>query len=133
MDENKTVITFGTFDLLHIGHVNIIKRAKNYGSRLVVGVSSDQLNYNKKSIYPIYNEADRMEIMRNIKGVDKVFLEESLEMKRQYILDNKADILVMGSDWEGKFDDMGDICKVVYLPRTKDISSTMVKSIIKNI
>jgi glycerol-3-phosphate cytidylyltransferase len=133
MDENKTVITFGTFDLLHIGHVNIIKRAKNYGSRLVVGVSSDQLNYNKKSIYPIYNEVDRMEIMRNIKGVDKVFLEESLEMKRQYILDNKADILVMGSDWEGKFDDMGDICKVVYLPRTKDISSTMVKSIIKNI
>lgn len=127
------VITFGTFDLLHIGHIKIMQRAKEYGDELIVGVSSDELNFKKKNIYPIYNQDDRMEIIRNIKCVDQVFLEESLEKKREYILKHKADILIMGSDWEGKFDEFNDICKVIYLPRTKGISSTMVKSVIKNI
>lgn len=128
----KTVITFGTFDLLHIGHVNILERAHNFGDKLIVGVSSDELNFKKKAQYPIYNENDRMVIVSKIKGVDKVFLEESLDKKREYILENNADVLVMGNDWEGKFDYLKDICDVIYLPRTDGISSSFIKSFIKS-
>lgn len=129
----NNVITFGTFDLLHVGHVNILNRAAQHGTKLIVGVSSDELNFNKKSIYPIYNQDDRMKIVKNIKSVDMVFLEESLEKKREYILKYNASTLVMGSDWENKFDDLKDICNVIYLPRTSGISSTLVKNIIQNI
>ncbi len=121
------VITFGTFDLLHVGHVRIIQRAAELGDHLIVGVSSDALNFSKKAKLPVYNEADRMEIVRALKGVDEVFLEESLELKREYIVAAKADILVMGDDWAGKFDWCGDVCKVVYLPRTPEISTTEIK------
>lgn len=128
----KTVITFGTYDLLHIGHVNIVRRASEYGEKLVVGVSSDKLNYSKKKKYPVYNQEDRMGIIRALRYVDEVFVEESLELKRQYILDHKADVLVMGNDWEGKFDFCKDICEVVYLPRTENISTTEIKDKIKS-
>jgi glycerol-3-phosphate cytidylyltransferase len=121
------VITFGTYDLLHIGHVRIIQRAAELGDHLIVGVSSDALNFSKKGKYPVYNEADRMEIVRGLRGVDEVFLEESLELKREYIVAARADILVMGDDWVGKFDWCGDVCKVVYLPRTPEISTTEIK------
>lgn len=120
----KTVITFGTYDLLHIGHINILNRSGEYGDKLVVGVSSDALNYKKKQKYPIYTESDRMNIINNIKIVDEVFLEESLELKKDYILKYNADILIMGDDWEGKFDHLNNICQVIYLPRTKEISTT---------
>jgi glycerol-3-phosphate cytidylyltransferase len=120
----KTVITFGTYDLLHIGHINILNRSGEYGDKLVVGVSSDALNYKKKKKYPIYTESDRMNIINNIKIVDEVFLEESLELKKDYILKYNADILIMGDDWEGKFDHLNNICQVIYLPRTKEISTT---------
>jgi glycerol-3-phosphate cytidylyltransferase len=126
------VLTFGTFDLLHIGHINILKRAREFGDVLIVGVSSDKLNFSKKQIYPVYNEKDRMSIIKSIRYVDEVFLEESLDLKREYILKYKADVLVMGNDWEGKFDEFSDICKVVYLPRTEDISTTEVKTKIKD-
>ena len=129
----KTIITFGTFDLLHIGHVNIIKRAAELGDKLIVGVSSDKLNYSKKKKYPVYSQSDRIEIVKAIKGVDEVFVEESLELKKEYILQFKADILVMGNDWEGKFDFCKDVCEVVYLPRTENISTTETKRKIKNI
>ena len=129
----KTIITFGTFDLLHIGHVNIIKRAAELGDKLIVGVSSDKLNYSKKKKYPVYSQSDRIEIVKAIKGVDEVFVEESLELKKEYILQFKADILVMGNDWEGKFDFCKDVCEVVYLPRTDNISTTETKRKIKNI
>ena len=79
------VITFGTFDLLHIGHINMLNNCKKHGDKLIVGVSSNKLNYEKKSRYPIFNQDDRMNIIGNIKGVDEVFLEESLELKREYI------------------------------------------------
>lgn len=124
------IITFGTFDLLHIGHINMLNRCKQYGNHLVVGVSSDALNYEKKERHPIFNEENRMEIIKNIKCVDNVFLEEKLELKRDYIKKYKADIFIIGNDWVGKFDDLNDICKVIYLPRTKDVSTT---SIIGNI
>jgi choline-phosphate cytidylyltransferase len=120
----KTVITFGTYDLFHIGHLRIINRAKNLGDKLIVGISTDELNYNKKKKYPVFSQEERLEIIKNIKGVDEVFFEESLEKKREYILKFKADILVMGDDWAGRFDEFSDICEVIYLPRTKDISTT---------
>ena len=110
----KTVITFGTYDLLHIGHINILNRSGEYGDKLVVGVSSDALNYKKKQKYPIYTESDRMNIINNIKIVDEVFLEESLELKKDYILKHNADILIMGDDWEGKFEHLNNICQVTY-------------------
>lgn len=127
------IITFGTFDLLHVGHINILNRASSYGDYLTVGISSDKLNYKKKQKYPIYNENDRMKIVNNLKVVNNVFLEESLEQKRDYIKKYNADILIMGDDWKGKFDYLNDICKVIYLPRTKEISTTkIIDNIVNN-
>ncbi|PSU29856.1 adenylyltransferase/cytidyltransferase family protein [Photobacterium lutimaris] len=128
------VITFGTFDVFHIGHVNILERAKELGDYLIVGVSTDDLNFYKKQRYPIYNERSRAQIVNAIHCVDEVFFEESLELKREYILEHKADILVMGDDWKGKFDEFCDICQVVYLPRTAEVSTTeIIKTVRDNI
>ena len=129
------ILTFGTFDLFHIGHLKILERCKeiDHNSKLIVGVSTDKLNYKKKNFFPIYKQSDRLEIVKSIKYVDIVFFEESLELKREYLLKYNADILVMGDDWKGKFDEFADICKVVYLPRTPDISTTEIKEIIQNI
>jgi glycerol-3-phosphate cytidylyltransferase len=120
----KTVITFGTFDVFHVGHLRVIQRAAALGDRLVVGVSADALNEKKKGRRPVFSEAERLEIVGALKAVDEVFVEESLEQKRDYILEHRADILVMGDDWSGKFDEFGDICEVHYLPRTPSISTT---------
>jgi glycerol-3-phosphate cytidylyltransferase len=118
------VITFGTFDLIHIGHINILKRCKMLGDFLVVGVSSDSLNL-KKGKESVYSENDRIEIIKSLRFVDEVFLEESLEEKDNYIKNFKADILVIGDDWKGKFDWVS--CPVIYLPRTPEISTTEIK------
>lgn len=123
----KTVITFGTFDLLHIGHLNILERARALGDRLVVGVSTDELNIKKKGAGPVYREDDRCRLIASLRCVDEVFLEESLEKKREYVQHFQAAILVMGDDWGGKFDFVRDICEVVYLPRTPAISTTEIK------
>lgn len=125
------MITFGTFDLFHIGHVNILRRAAEAGGRLVVGVSSDALNVEKKGRPPVYNQSDRMQIVRCMRFVDDVFLETSLELKREYIKRFKADTLIMGDDWKGRFDFCKDLCEVLYLPRTRDISTTEIKSTIR--
>jgi glycerol-3-phosphate cytidylyltransferase len=122
----KTIITFGTYDLLHVGHVRLLSRAKELGDRLVVGVSSDNLNFSKKNKYPEFSQQERMEIISMIKGVDQVFLEESLELKASYLKEYEADVLVMGDDWSGKFDHLNTICKVAYLPRTPSISTTAI-------
>ena len=121
-----TVITFGTFDVFHVGHVRVLNRAAEFGDRLLVGVSSDQLNQAKKGRRPVFTQEERMEIISNVKSVHGVFLEESLELKRQYVEEHKADVLVMGDDWTGKFDYLHDICKVVYLPRTPSVSTTAI-------
>ena len=118
------VITFGTYDVFHVGHLNLIKRARVLGDELFVGVSSDRMNFEKKGRNPIYPERERMEIIASLRDVDQVFLEESLALKRRYLTDYKADILVMGDDWAGKFDEFRDVCKVIYLPRTVGISTT---------
>jgi glycerol-3-phosphate cytidylyltransferase len=118
------IITFGTFDVFHVGHLRILQRAKELGDYLIVGVSTDALNFSKKNKYPVYSQEERREIIENIRFVDKVFYEHSLADKRKYLLEYKAGILVMGDDWEGKFDEFSDICRVVYLPRTPSISTT---------
>lgn len=122
----KTIITFGTYDLLHVGHVRLLSRARELGDRLVVGVSSDNLNFSKKNKYPEFSQQERMEIISMIKGVDQIFLEESLELKASYLKEYEADVLVMGDDWSGKFDHLSTICKVAYLPRTPSISTTAI-------
>ncbi|MDN8599601.1 adenylyltransferase/cytidyltransferase family protein [Citrobacter sp. S2-9] len=129
----KKVITFGTFDVFHVGHVNILERARAYGDELIVGVSSDELNFSKKGRYPIYNEKERMKIISSLKFVDQVFLEQSLELKKEYITTYNADILIMGDDWLGRFDWVSDVCEVIYLPRTPSISTTEIIEIVKSI
>jgi choline-phosphate cytidylyltransferase len=119
-----TVITFGTFDVFHVGHLRVIERAASFGDRLVVGVSADALNLRKKDRLPVFSQAERLEIVGALRAVDEVFVEESLELKRDYILEHDAQVLVMGDDWAGKFDEFEDICRVEYLPRTPAISTT---------
>ncbi|WP_414829204.1 adenylyltransferase/cytidyltransferase family protein [Alteromonas sp. H39] len=127
----RRIITFGTFDVLHIGHIRILKRAKAHGDHLTVGLSSDELNFSKKGRNPIYSFDARLELLSSLRFVDEVFKEESLEQKRVYIIKHHADVLVMGNDWEGRFDEFNDICEVIYLPRTPSVSTTEIIEIIK--
>jgi len=122
----KKVITYGTFDLFHIGHLNILKKAKELGDYLIVAVSSDEFNAikGKKCIIPDY---ERMAIVEAIRYVDEVILENSWEQKVKDIQQHNVDIFVMGNDWTGKFDFLKEYCEVIYLPRTPDISSTKIK------
>lgn len=122
----KVIITFGTFDVFHIGHLSILERASVLGDRLVVGVSTDSLNESKKGRFPVYRQEERAEIVAALRCVDEVFFEESLELKAEYIKQYNADVLVMGDDWRGRFDKFSDLCEVVYLPRTPAISTTEV-------
>ncbi|MFI3171838.1 MAG: glycerol-3-phosphate cytidylyltransferase [Eubacteriales bacterium] len=122
----RKVITYGTFDLLHRGHINILKRAKACGDYLVVAVSSDSFNKIKgKKSY--YSEEDRVQILKAIKYVDEVILEYSWEQKAEDVQKHKIDTFVMGDDWKGKFDYLEEYCKVVYLPRTEGVSTTRIK------
>ncbi len=125
------VITFGTFDLFHVGHLRILERARALGTSLSVGVSSDELNQQKKGKTPVCSLEDRMAILRALRCVDEVFVEHALELKAQYIKEQAADIMVMGEDWRGKFDDMKAHCEVVYLERTPSISTTALLEVIR--
>ena len=127
----KIIITFGTFDVIHIGHINILKRARKFGNKLIVGISSDALNFSKKNRFPVYPEEERKEIISSLSCVDEVFIEESLELKEFYIKKFNADMLIMGDDWKGKFDDYNSVCEVNYLPRTEGISTTKLIAEIK--
>ena len=115
------VITFGTFDLLHEGHLRILQRAKELGDYLIVGVSTDRLNA-EKGKRSFFSQEQRVNCVAALKYVDEVFLEDSLDEKNEYIKQHAADLLVMGDDWKGKFDWVS--CDVMYLPRTPGISST---------
>ncbi|MCG9639545.1 adenylyltransferase/cytidyltransferase family protein [Vibrio sp. 10N.222.51.C8] len=130
---SKRVITFGTYDIFHVGHVNILERCASLGDTLIVGISTDQLNFSKKQRNPIYTQEDRMKIVQSLSFVDEVFFEHSLEKKREYIEFYRADILAMGDDWKGRFDEFSDICEVVYFPRTPSISTTEIIEITKAI
>ena len=122
----KKVITYGTFDLFHIGPLNILKRAKELGDYLIVAVSSDAFNEikGKKCVIPDY---ERMEIVKAIRYVDEVILEESWDQKVEDVKKYNIDTFVMGDDWKGQFDFLEKYCNVVYLPRTKGISTTQLK------
>lgn len=129
----RRVITFGTFDLFHIGHLNILKRARALGTELYVGLSSDELNIAKKGRSPIYSYEQRKQILESLRCVDHVFKEESLEKKVDYVQQFQADVLTMGADWDGKFDFCKPYCEVIYLPRTPSISTTELIEIIREI
>lgn len=120
----RHVITFGTFDVFHIGHLRLLERARALGDRLDVGVSSDALSQRKKGRPPVYSYEERAGIVASLRCVDGVFEEASLERKREYVLARRANMLVMGDDWAGRFDELRDICEVVYLPRTPSVSTT---------
>lgn len=120
------VITFGTFDVFHVGHLRLLERASSLGDRLIVGISTDELNFSKKGRLPVFPQSERRDIVAALRCVDEVFFETSLEMKRHYLVKYHATILAMGNDWAGKFDEFGDICQVVYLERTPAISTTAV-------
>lgn len=124
----KRGITFGTFDVFHYGHLRILERTRELCDYLIVGVSSDELNFSKKRRNPYYSFEARTRIVGALKCVDEVFKEESLEFKAGYIKKHGADILVMGDDWAGKFDWVKPLtgCAVLYLPRTPVISTTAI-------
>lgn len=127
----KKIITYGTFDLIHVGHINILKRAKDLGDYLIVGLSTDNFNRLKhKEAYHSYE--DRKLILEAIKYVDEVIPEENWEQKRDDIKKYDIDTFVMGHDWEGEFDFLKDVCEVIYLPRTEGISTTQIKEDLNN-
>lgn len=124
----STVVTFGTFDVFHYGHLRLLERAAQFGDRLVVGVSTDDLSIAKKGRRPIYNERQRKAIVGALGCVDEVFDERSLEAKESYLRDYNATTLVMGSDWTGAFENVAERvgCEVIYLERTPGVSTTQV-------
>ena len=122
----KKVITYGTFDLLHYGHINLLKRAKEYGDYLVVALSTDEFNWNSKQKKCYFSYEDRKKML------DLVIPEENWEQKVSDVKEFKIDTFVMGDDWEGKFDFLKDHCEVVYLPRTPEISTTQIKKDLKD-
>ena len=126
----KVVITYGTYDLLHIGHIKLLKRAKKMGDYLMVGLSSESFNSIKHKM-SFLSYKDRKIILESIKYVDDVIPENNWEQKISDIKKYKVDILVMGDDWSGKFDYLKKYCKVVYLKRTENISSTFLRNKLK--
>lgn len=127
----KKVITYGTFDLIHHGHINILRKAKEYGDYLIVGLSSDEFNDLKgKAAY--YTFEERKMILEAIKYVDEVIPENTWDQKAKDIQSHNVDLFVMGSDWEGKFDELKEHCEVIYLPRTDGISTTKIKKDLLN-
>ena len=126
----KVVITYGTFDLFHIGHLKLLQRLSTLGTKLIVAVSTDEFNTlkGKKTIIPY---AQRVEIVANIKCVDMVIAENDWEQKVKDIKKYNVDIFSIGNDWQGKFDFLKEYCEVVYLERTDGISSTQLKKTLK--
>ena len=127
----KRVITYGTFDLLHYGHINLLKRAKVLGDYLIVALSTDEFNWNSKQKKCYFSYEKRKQLLEAIRYVDLVIPEESWEQKTEDVKQYRADTFVMGDDWEGEFDFLKPQCKVVYLPRTPEISTTQIKRELK--
>ena len=127
----KKVITYGTFDLLHYGHINLLRRARELGDYLVVVISTDEFNWNEKGKKCYFTYEQRKAMVEAIRYVDRVIPETNWEQKRTDVHDYDIDIFVMGDDWKGKFDFLKDKCEVVYLPRTPEISTTKIKNDLK--
>jgi len=127
----KKVITYGTFDLLHYGHVNLLRRAKELGDYLIVAISTDEFNDKKKNKKSYFSFEERKQLVEAIRYVDLVIPEEDWDQKISDIQEFKVDTFVIGDDWEGQFDFLKDYCEVVYLPRTPEISTTKIKQNLK--
>ena len=123
----KKVITYGTFDLLHYGHIQLLRRAKAYGDYLIVALSTDEFNWNEKQKKCYFSYEQTKMLLESIRYVDLVIPEENWAQKVSDVQEFKVDTFVMGDDWEGKFDFLKDYCDVVYLPRTPEISTTQIK------
>lgn len=127
----RRVITYGTFDLLHYGHINLLQRARALGDYLVVALSTDEFNWNSKNKKTYFTYDIRKKLLESIRYVDLVIPEEDWEQKITDVQLYKIDTFVIGDDWEGKFDFLKDYCEVVYLPRTPEISTTQIKNDLK--
>lgn len=123
----KTVLTYGTFDLLHKGHINLLERAASMGDKLIVGLSTDEFNLSQKGKTAYNDFADRKYMLESIKYVDEVIPENSWDQKIEDIRNNNVDIFVIGDDWRGQFDDLKEFVDVIYLQRTDGISTTQIK------
>lgn len=123
----KRVITYGTFDLLHYGHINLLRRAKALGDYLIVALSTDEFNWDSKQKKCYFSYEKRKQLLESIRYVDLVIPEKNWKQKVSDVQLYKADIFVMGDDWKGKFDFLKDYCEVIYLPRTPEVSTTQIK------
>lgn len=123
----KRVITYGTFDLLHYGHINLLKRAKASGDYLIVALSTDEFNQNCKGKQCYFSYEQRKNLLESIRYVDLVIPEDTWDQKISDVKEFKIDTFVMGDDWEGKFDFLNSYCQVLYLPRTPEISTSKIK------
>lgn len=123
----KKIITYGTFDLLHYGHINLLKRAKQMGDYLIVCLSTDEFNKNSKNKECYFSYEIRKQLLESIRYVDLVIPENNWDQKIDDIKEFGINTFVMGDDWKGKFDFLKDYCEVIYLPRTKEISTTKIK------
>ena len=123
----KKVLTYGTFDLMHWGHINLLVRAKELGDSLTVALSTDEFNKMKNKI-SYFNYENRKMILGSIRYVDKIIPENNWDQKIRDVLIHNIDVFVMGDDWKGEFDYLKDYCEVIYLPRTAGISTTKIKN-----
>ena len=123
----KKIITYGTFDLLHYGHINLLQRAKALGDYLIVALSTDEFNWNSKQKKCYFTYEQRKRLLEAVRYVDLVIPEKNWDQKINDVKEFKVDAFVMGDDWKGKFDFLKPYCQVVYLPRTPEISSTKVR------
>lgn len=127
----RRVITYGTFDLLHYGHINLLRRAKEQGDYLIVALSTDEFNWDMKQKKSYFSYEERKAMLEAIRYVDLVIPEENWEQKKTDVGKYDVDVFVMGNDWEGHFDFLKEQCEVVYLPRTPEISTTKIKKELK--
>lgn len=127
----KKVITYGTYDLLHYGHINLLRRARAMGDYLIVALSTDEFNWNSKQKKCYFTYEQRKQLLEAIRYVDLVIPEKNWEQKKEDVREFKVDVFVMGDDWKGKFDFLKDQCEVIYLPRTPEISTTQIKTQLK--
>jgi len=123
----RTILTYGTFDLLHIGHINLLRRARDLGDRLIVALSTDEFNWVEKNKTCVNNYQDRKVILESLRFVDHVIPEENWEQKITDVVKYDVAVFTIGDDWQGHFDFLRDKCEVVYLPRTANVSTTEIK------
>lgn len=123
----NSVITYGTFDLFHVGHLQLLERARQLGDRLIVVVSTDEFNLNMKKKVTTVSYEDRTKILMGLRCVDLVIPEKNWQQKKINVIEYEINTFVMGDDWEGKFDFLKEYCSVIYLPRTENVSTTIIK------